>query len=213
MEKFLYSAFVTCHLGHGPDALRDIMVTLILMNLALRFKRLILSSLAIFGGLMIVVLSLLSAASAKAISQEADNTTSGKRFYFNQPIRPDHVLYPVIAIKDRLEFATTDTDEDKIAKQLELADERLEDAYALVESEQIPMVLPTLIKAEQYVFNASAECHLIKDNEQIKTNIVEKAKLHDSKLEAFFDILPVSEHQDLSELQHKLKQVVEQLEQ
>lgn len=133
------------------------------MKTLIHFKRFILSFISILIGMMIVFFSLFRVSAARAISASANSSSSELTMYLDQPIRPDHVLYPVVAAKNRLECSILEPAE-KIERQLQLANDRLSDAEVLAQfPEKREIALSTLTKAEQYIFDATVQLNQIND--------------------------------------------------
>jgi hypothetical protein len=114
--------------------------------------RLMLSLLSLLGGASIVFISL--TAVSPVLSSETSAST--KRFYFNEPILPDHVAYPLFMIADKvaLEAATPDQ---VVQIKLEYGLRRLDYARQLVEKNDYELALTTLTKSQKYIIEAAQE--------------------------------------------------------
>lgn len=177
--------------------------------MVLKFKRLTYSLLAIFAGLFILMISLGKTASATALSE--DGTSSQKQFYLNEPIKPDHVLYPALAAKERLDFVLL-SPEEKTKKQIEIADQRLNDGVSLLEKEQKDLAAVTIIKAEEYLFQAAVDIgrdNLSDDSRQL---VIKALKEHKKVIVALMEKCPAHLQPKLNEVIQKQTAVVTDLE-
>ncbi len=150
------------------------------MQTLIHFKRFILSFLSVLIGFMIVLFSLFRVSSARAISATANAPSSELSMYLNQPIRPDHVFYPLVAAKDKMECSLLPP-EDRLEKQLQLANERFNDVEILVQNpEKREIALASLMKAEQYLQDAAQLLPELNDvsSHQIQLKLAIEDHLH-----------------------------------
>ncbi len=174
-----------------------------------RFKRLIYSCLAIFAGVVIVTISLFKTASVAALS-ELDVDTSAKQFYLDEPIRPDHVLYPVVVVKDHLQFAFLSPQE-RINRQIQLADQRLLDSQELLTNDQKDLAISTLVKAEQYLYLAAQE--VTERPEELDSQpVIDALKYHRSQIEHIFNRCPAHHHPKLNQIIQKHDAILSDLD-
>lgn len=113
----------------------------------IRFLRLGLSALAVTFGMSVVGVSLLTAGSVKS----ADNERMSERtLYMDDTILPDHVLYPLVMVTDRVELEMADEHEQLYVK-IQYAERRLGYAKQLLERGNTDLALSTLTKAQKYL--------------------------------------------------------------
>lgn len=110
----------------------------------------LLSLFAFVFGSSILVISLFS---ATQVAGTGDGAASEGKLYFSQEILPDHSLYKVMMAVDRLQLETASPQE-QIYMRLEYATRRLEYAKTLLERENEPLALSTLLKSQQYLHEA-----------------------------------------------------------
>lgn len=113
----------------------------------IRFLRLGFSALALTFGMSIVGVSLLTAGSVESIEGER---MSERILYMNDEILPDHVLYPLVMVSDRVELELADEHEQLYIK-IQYAEQRLGYAKQLVERGNTELALSTLTKAQKYL--------------------------------------------------------------
>lgn len=109
------------------------------------------SGIAIFGGIAILLFSLLATSHASNFGSEASLFSSTSTLYVGRELLPDHVLYPVIMAKENLVHKLSSSQE-QIALNRAYAQKRLRAAYALAEREERqPLALTTLTKGQKYM--------------------------------------------------------------
>ncbi|HEX9817292.1 MAG TPA: hypothetical protein VGA89_00120 [Patescibacteria group bacterium] len=106
--------------------------------------------LLLLGG-VIVIVSLLSA--NRVLSQGEGLELTGRRFYFQQEVLPDHLLYPALAGWDRLRLAAA-TNQNKLALRQSFAWKRLAYTARLLERGYQALSFSTLTKAYKYYLEA-----------------------------------------------------------
>ncbi len=72
------------------------------------------------------------------------------------PFLPDHPIYPVLMVRDRVSLFFLSPSK-KTERKLELADKRLESAQLLLQKKRSALALTTVSKAEKYVLSASLD--------------------------------------------------------
>ena len=144
----------------------------------MRYTRIVGSSAALFFGVGIVLMSLISAAQVQSKGLEA----SQKEMYFEAEMLPDHVLYPVFMTKDRvqLEFAQP---KERIQLRLQYAERRMVSAQALVQKGKYDVALSTATKAQKYLLTAAYEAQQVDADAQTMKTILNKLQRHTEKLE------------------------------
>jgi hypothetical protein len=111
----------------------------------------LLSGGALAFGISVVWISLLF--SVPAHSQEI-NRASLKQFYWDSEILPDHILYPVLMVADRVQLSLAEP-EDKVYLQVLFAYQRLESSRQLLEKGEEALALSTLTKSQKYLLGAA----------------------------------------------------------
>jgi hypothetical protein len=81
--------------------------------------------------------------------------TAPRRITFGEDILPNHVLYPLVMIGDRVRLWQAHTPEERVQLQVEYAHRRLAYAQTLFAQGQIELAVTTITKAEKYLQHAS----------------------------------------------------------
>ena len=114
-------------------------------------------------GMFILLFSLLGA--NKSSAGESSRLLA-RRMYVGRTILPDHVLYPVVMVGDRIKLATV-SPEKRILLQVEYANRRFDYATELLKREDLHFALGTLTKSQKYLFAATGE--ILKDPQAVDT--------------------------------------------
>ncbi|NCN06985.1 MAG: hypothetical protein GW946_04050 [Candidatus Pacebacteria bacterium] len=105
---------------------------------------------ALLFGLAILVTSLVAASQPFAYeASTAEHTT----LYIGSRMLPDHALYPVAMVFDRVVLTTTGSKQ-KYLKQVSLAFERLESVAGLLQKDKPELAVSTLKKSQHYLLLA-----------------------------------------------------------
>ncbi|MCB9813365.1 MAG: hypothetical protein H6772_03085 [Pseudomonadales bacterium] len=123
--------------------------------------KLMMSGLALIIALFIFGVSLIM---ASQIRSENSLRVSERKFYVGKTILPDHVLYPILMVADRIILQSSFGNR-KIYVQMRLADDRLYSSKVLINNDQEELALSTMTKAQKYLINAAQE-FLNSDNQQ-----------------------------------------------
>ncbi len=115
--------------------------------------RLLLSSVALLFGVIILSISLISA--SQAASYEGLLATQ-KKFYFNDSLLPDHILYPFVAVADNL-LMMVSSDQQKLELQLAYGQIRMDYAHGLFNKGEEEMALVALTKSQKYLNQAGMQ--------------------------------------------------------
>jgi len=100
-----------------------------------------------FFGVIILFISLVA---ANRFTTGSGLSLSGNKIYFGRKILPDHLLYPVLMIHDRLTFEAATPDQ-QVLLRLSIADDRYESAQQLLERGQQDLAVTTLTKSQKYI--------------------------------------------------------------
>jgi len=172
------------------------------MLLLIRFKRLVLSLIAILFGFGILVVSFLR--TSAVIANAANPETSSKKMYWGD-IKPDHLLYPLSALKEQAENSIL-RPEERVTKELAQADEKLAQAQELYVQEDADLALTTLIKAEQVLFGTINQyLALDRPNDQTKQLLVEKLQFHHQQVLDLQSQCPAYQHSEVGDLLEQQK--------
>ncbi|HEX7018265.1 MAG TPA: DUF5667 domain-containing protein [Patescibacteria group bacterium] len=120
------------------------------MSYTLRF---ILSAGALLVGCSILGISLFYG-SVQSFSASGKVESFEKEFYFDQEMLPDHVLYPMLMVVDRVRLESA-PELEQIYLQAEYANRRLEYTEELIAKEKIELAYSTLTKSEKYLLQAA----------------------------------------------------------
>jgi len=143
------------------------------------YARFILSSLALFFGVLILAISFSTANSA--MSSEGMNATSTKQFYMGQTILPDHVAYPALMAMDRVRLEL-DTPHERIFTQIEFAHRRFEYSKALMEKGNLTESLSTLTKSQKYLTHAAQDALKVKASDSVKQYVLKTLSYYQDQL-------------------------------
>jgi hypothetical protein len=109
--------------------------------------QLFLPSFAVIFGLVILLISLL--VSEPTLSFKSQSQLSQRCFYLGEEILPDHLVYPLLMVADRLRLElASPVKQPQI--QLEYAWQRLESSRQLMKKDRPQLALKTLEKSQLY---------------------------------------------------------------
>lgn len=120
-------------------------------------KRLSLILLAVGFGVGLLVVSLMAETKAARVLAAEDATMSAQVFDYYLPypgVLPDHPLYWLKMIRDKLLLVVTRNPVDKYERLLLYADKRINAAKFLAEGNQLELAVATATKAEKYLEQA-----------------------------------------------------------
>ncbi len=179
------------------------------MSILIRFKRFILSLLAILAGLGILTVSFFRTSEILATSQ-ASVETSNRKMYFGE-VKPDHVLYPLVAFKEQAGLVFL-SPEERVRGELNLADEKLKFAEELFANQDYDLALDTLIKGEQSLFQAAhGLSELNQSNNELRQDILQTVYRHQAALGKILAICPPHQNSKINELIEQQKSVAQTL--
>ena len=145
--------------------------------------RFILSSLGFVVAMGILLTSLFTAASSYSASSEG--TASQRHFTMNpgEEILPDHLLYPVKMITDRLQLESAPPQE-RIFLEMSYAHRRLQYAQDLLakDPKKEDLAVTTLTKAEQYLHKAVREAHETQAPASVVQRIARAMEYHNKQM-------------------------------
>lgn len=103
------------------------------------------------------VLAVSLASSVPSVYSASDRfKANDKQFYLDGEILPDHTLYPVVMMADRLKLEMAQPNE-KITVYTTYANLRLSAAQQLLDKENYQLALTTLTKSQKYLLKAAQE--------------------------------------------------------
>lgn len=121
----------------------------------------------LMAGLLVAVLSLsIATVRVNPIQAQAGVVTEKVNYYLPWSGRlPDHPLYWLKMVRDRVQLWLTTNSLAKAEKLLLYADKRLGAGWALIDGNKPSLGVTTLTKAEKYLEQAIIESQKLKDNE------------------------------------------------
>ena len=103
-------------------------------------------------------------------------------------ILPDHPLYPLKMLRDRVKLLLAFSAEEKSQLLLLYADKRIGAARELVEGNKIDLGVSTALKAEQYLKQTLDEAKIVEDG-VLRETLVRAANKHEEVLEGIEESL------------------------
>lgn len=100
-------------------------------------------------GVIILSLSLMA---ANNLSTDGAHTFSGWRIYFSKDILPDHMAYPLLRLRDRIQLETA-SPEEQVALKMRFAEHRYKVAERLLDKNQDTLAVSTLSKSQKYLIS------------------------------------------------------------
>lgn len=167
-----------------------------------RVRRFLYSLTAFVGGSLILLISFVDAAQTQAI---APNASSQKSMYFDRPIKPDHVLYPLVAAQDHFQLLTA-RPEERYRFQFQFAQNRLETSHHLVK-EHPDLATVTAFKGVQYLVQSYETTKELSEPEkhQAQTFIRSQLPTFESQLHSLQGSIPSPENSQLDPLLARLE--------
>jgi len=158
--------------------------------------RLLLSSLAFFFAIGILLTSL---ASAGQVSSNGDKSVDAHELYFNKEILPDHMLYPALMVADRIKLETASTN-DRIFLELQYSNSRLEMSQQLLAENKKDIAASTLTKSLKYLQEAALEAQQHKSPDSVKTLIVRAIEYNNKEVTKIIPELPEVDRSSIQQL-------------
>lgn len=171
------------------------------------FSRILLSFGALFGGMLIVAVSLTAA--NPVLSAELNE--SEREFYFGQTILPDHVIYPVLMIADRAKLESTNG-EDEIYTRVIYSVRRLEATEALLDKQKESLAYSTLTKSQKYLLQAGREVIEQKYNNELALYVEKALIAQNQTLAILITRFSPQYYTQVNQLVHENEMLVTQLE-
>jgi hypothetical protein len=138
-------------------------------------------ALAFGGGVLFISLF-----TATRVASTGKEMSSERQLYFNREVLPDHLFYPVLMVKDRLQLETA-SDNERVFMNVEYAHRRLEYAEELLKGKKNVLALTTLTKAEAYLHNAVVEAHDLNAPDSVKQRIAKAVEYHNKRMRELAD--------------------------
>ena len=113
-----------------------------------------LSLMGLFFGVVVVAVSITTSVPVAYPSLKLQ--ASNRQFYLNNTILPDHILYPLLMVIDRVQLKITPFPE-RLWLQAEYGWRRLDYAHKLLEKDKRDLALTSLTKSQKYFLNATQE--------------------------------------------------------
>lgn len=161
----------------------------------MKHRPFIFSVVAVCFGVSLVAVSLASAAQ--------DYTTTPvkhqKELYFNSTMLPDHALYPMAMMRDRVILEAAQPDE-RIELRVQYARQRIAAAAALLDKGKPALALSTATKAQKYLLTAALEAQQLEldaaDSQAVRAVLQQET----ASLEALVPQFPESDRGVLQKL-------------
>ncbi len=141
--------------------------------------RLVLSLLALCFAFSVLAISLMD---AHSVASRGEKTPSDRLLYFDKNMLPDHVLYPVFMIADRIHLETASKDE-RVFIEIDYANTRLLAGEELLNLQKEALAVTTFTKAEKYVYDAVQEYKDQKMGDSVKRLLIKVIDYHTRKLQ------------------------------
>lgn len=104
-------------------------------------------------------------------------------YYLPYPgILPDHPMYWLKMIRDKVQLLLTTNAVGKVEKQLLYADKRLGAGWALIEGNKVQLGVTTLTKAEKYLEQANFAVSQVDGEEELKARLGKATRKHNEVL-------------------------------
>jgi hypothetical protein len=157
------------------------------------------------------------------ISSQSQMLNSGnfknRKFYVQKEILPDHSLYPLLMVVDRLRLSMADR-ERRIYLLVAYSKRRLFYAIRLVEKEEMVLALTTFTKSQKYLNQALLEAKNLKEesthspsSEQLIFFILEGIDYHQKTVEKYSDHFSETDRSVLNNLNNETILLKSQLSQ
>ena len=115
-----------------------------------KYIRLLLSFFALLFGVVVLSISLLTTSSIRSYG---GGSSTSKSLYFDEAILPDHLLYPLVAVVDRLVLVSSSS-EKQVQLMITFGQIRLEYAWGLLTKAKEEQALIALSKSQKYLNQA-----------------------------------------------------------
>jgi hypothetical protein len=138
---------------------------------------------------LVLLISLHSASQAQALSN-GQGESSRRSIYFGESIKPNHVLYPLVALRDQVEVLLLPT-EQRFIEQLNHADSRLTSSAEMAADSGTDLdgiAIATLMKSEQYLIDASVSLNELAQTDPERAR--ELYQLWQNDMDAHLQALP-----------------------
>lgn len=149
-------------------------------------------------GAAIVFLSFLSA--NRVFSQGEGLELTRQRFYFQETILPDHVLYPLFMAADRIRLSFTKAEE-AVSLQIAYAWRRHQHAELLLEHGYQGLAFSTLTKGYKYHSNALAQAQRLSLTAGQKELLVQEAGKYQTAVKELMSSFTNAQQAELSQLE------------
>lgn len=149
-------------------------------------KKILFVTLALAFAFVILIISIIKI--SVPVSAQNNEAISGVNYPLPYPgILPDHPLYPIKMVRDRIWLFLTNDSVQKTKLLLHFADKRINSAKALLEKEKLDLAITTASKAEKYLEKTFDQLEKLKDEnqrEQIRSTMSTTLLKHEEILEA-----------------------------
>ncbi|OGJ37256.1 MAG: hypothetical protein A3A82_03780 [Candidatus Pacebacteria bacterium RIFCSPLOWO2_01_FULL_47_12] len=150
----------------------------------------------LFGG-AILTISLVAASQPFAYVAPAASHTS---LYLNTRILPDHALYPVAMVLDRIMLLTS-AREQRVLREVAFAFDRLDSATDLLQKDKSQLALVTLKKSQHYLLVANSAAQADKQTSPLtKTYLRRALRAHIKRMAQLRSRFPLEEQQAIADM-------------
>ncbi len=158
--------------------------------------RLLLSSLAFVFAVGILLTSL---ATAGQVSSSGAKPIGNHELYFNRQILPDHMLYPMLMMADRMNLETASSN-DRIFLELQYSNARLEMAEQLLAVGKPDIAVTTLTKSLKYLQEAALDAQQQSSPDSVKSVIVRAIDYNNKEVQKILSQISDKEKGDIQRL-------------
>lgn len=158
--------------------------------------RLLLSSLAFVFAVSILLTSLASASQANSSGTKVNDS---RELYFNREILPDHVIYPVLMVADRIKLETANHT-DRIFLELQFSNARLEMANQLFAQGKKTIGVTTLTKSLKYLQDAALDAQQVAAPASVRSVIIRAIEYNGKEVTKLMPAIPDQDQQAIKQL-------------
>ncbi len=171
--------------------------------------KVLISFLGLCIAILILAVSLVS--STPSVYSAGDQPkTNDKEFYLEGDILPDHVLYPVVMMADKVKL-TTARPEERLTLLVTYANLRLDSAEKLLHKKDQPLALSTLTKSQKYLLRAAQETINQQPTTTTTTFVYKTLLYHLNRHQQLKPYLTDSEKNVVDQLDQEIKVFVDSL--
>lgn len=161
-------------------------------------------------GVVILALSLIAANSLS--SSGGHSFSGGLKLYYTKEILPDHMLYPVLRLRDRIALESA-MPQEQINLRIRYAEHRYEVSQKLLDKEDDSLALSTLSKSQKYLLTAAQQAVAEADTSPEKLQQIREALDHSLyRLSRFSEQYEGSSGSIIEQLHDETEAMIEKLD-